>query len=97
MILIHNSNELYGCKDMISSSVYDFLVQQFALLEDEDPQINVYGNMDFCCTTGTIGIIFNVIELEGLDILDEMPLSDDVKIFTCLDGSLPLDVVMIEM
>ena len=96
MILLHNSDELSQNRAAIPSSVYDFLVRQFALLEDEDPQMNVYGDMDLCCTTGTIGIISSLDELEGLDILDEMVLSDDVRIFTRLDGSLPLDVVMIE-
>ena len=97
MILLHNSDELYQNRAEIPSSVYEFLVRQFALLEDEDPQMNVYGDMDFCCTTGTIGIISSPDELEGLDILEKMVLSDDVRIFTCLDGTVPLDVVLIEM
>jgi len=97
MILLHNSDELYQNKEKIPSSVFNFLVRQFALLEDEDPQMNVYGDMNFCCTTGTIGVIFSEDELEALDILEEVVLFDDVRIFACLDGSLPLDVVLIEM
>lgn len=97
MIFLHNSDELYQNRAEIPSSVYEFLVRQFALLEDEDPQMNVYGDMNFCCTTGTIGIISSLDELEGLDVLEEMVLSDDVRMFTCLDGSLPLDVVLIEI
>ena len=97
MILLHNSDELYQNKEKIPSSVFNFLVRQFALLEDEDPQMNVYGDMNFCCTTGTIGVISSLDELEGLDILDKMVLSDTVRIFTCLNGAIPLDVVLIEM
>lgn len=97
MMILHNSGELFTNKDRIPSSVYDFLVQQFSFLEDSDPQINVYGNPDFLCSTGTIGVISSMDELNGLDILDEMVLSDTVRIFTCLDGTLPLDVVLIEM
>lgn len=96
MILLHNSDELYQNKENISSSVFDFLLRQFALLEDEDPQMNVYGDMDFCCTTGTIGIISSLDELEGPDILDEMTSSNDIRIFTCMNGPMPLDVVLIE-
>lgn len=96
MILLHNINELYQNKGMISSTVFDFLVRQFAFLEDEDPQLGAYGDMDFCCTTGIIGVAFSPAELEGLDILDEMVLSDGVRIFTCMNGPIPLDVVLIE-
>lgn len=94
MILLHNSMELHENKARIPSSVYGFLVRQFAFLEDEDPQMNVYGDMDFRCTTGTIGIIYSEDELDGLKILDEAMLSDDVKVLTCLDEALPLDVVL---
>ena len=96
MILLHNSDELSQNKENISSSVFDFLVQQFALLEDEDPQMNVYGDMDFCCTTGTIGIISSLDELEEVDVLDEMTSYDDIRVFTCMNGLMPLDVVLIE-
>lgn len=96
MILLHNSNELYQNKETIPSSVFDFLVRQFALLEDEDPQMGAYGNPDFLCSTGTIGVIFALAELEELDILDEMTSSNDIRIFTCMNGLMPLDVVLIE-
>ncbi len=96
MILLHNSDDLYQNKETISSSVFDFLVRQFALLEDEDPQMNVYGDMDFCCTTGTIGIISSLDELKEVDVLDEMTSSNDIRIFTCMNGLMPLDVVLIK-
>lgn len=94
MILLHNSNELHQNKSMFPSSVYEFLVRQFSFLEDEDPQMNVYGSMDFCCTTGTIGIISSLDELKKMEILDETASSDNIRVFTCMDGSLPLDVVL---
>lgn len=96
MILLHNIGELYQIKETIPFSVFDFLVRQFAFLEDEDPQLGAYGDIRFCCTTGIIGVAFSLAELEGLDILDEMVLSDGVRIFTCMNGLMPLDVVLIE-
>lgn len=93
MIVIHSSRELLENKERIPSSVYNFLVQQFSFLEDSDPQMNVYGNPDFLCSTGMIGVIFSMDELKDLNILDELESADGIKIFTCLDGAVPLDVV----
>jgi len=95
MLLLHNSKELYAVRNSLSPYLHSFLVQQFSLLEDEDPQMDVYGNPEFLCTTGTIGLIYSLDELEGLEILDEVILSEDIRFFTCLAGSLPLDVILI--
>ncbi len=97
MILLHNSKELYAVRNSLSPYLHSFLARQFSLLEDEDPQMDVYGNPDFICTTGTIGIIYSLDELKGLEILEETILSEDIRIYTCLDGSLPLDVILIGM
>lgn len=95
MILLHNSKELNAHKDSIPTTIFDFLCQQFALLEDDDPQMNVYGNYEFICTAGTIGVVYSQEEMQELEILDEMMILDDVKLFLCQEGTQFLDVVLV--
>ncbi len=94
MILLHNSEELYAIRNSLSPYLHSFLVRQFSLLEDEDPQMDVYGNPNFLCTTGTVGIASADETLDNMEVLEEteLPISG-YRLFVCLNEGMPIDVI----